>query len=200
LTALNVFVRANAVHVLTDGLCRLEDGLFAGYAQKVRILGHLPAVISGCGNTEITKHFADRTNWKFASYDGAVQGMVETWSIAVDQFQENFPESRAFPCRIILAGWSLSRKRAECWGIDSTRNDSKQFPVMNYCTPTPPELKAELQKIGGDIASFDPVNDGLRIMRLQAKFKPETVGGFAQHTMVTKEGVGTRILERWPTK
>lgn len=209
LTALHAYVRESAVHVLTDGLHRGSEGQALGTGQKVRILGHLPAVVAGRGPSELPEYFADRLTWRFASFDDAVAGMHETYGIALRQFETANPTARARPNEILMAGWSEERSRPECWVLNSTNEAAGPLAVMNTCSPSSPELMGHLRDMGltGGMASFDPPRDGLRIMRAQRGLRfphPVTgemqpsVGGFCQHTVVTAQGISTSILERWP--
>lgn len=209
MTALHIYVRPNAVHVLTDGLQRGPDGEILGLAQKVRILGHLPAIVSGRGPSELPEYFADRATWRFASFDQAVDGMLETWRAALAQYEAAHPDARSRPNMVILAGWSEARGRPECWVVDSAREEAGAVPLMNSCAPSSPDLMRDLSAMGltGGMASFDPLKDGLRIMRAQRALRfphpvsgepGQIVGGFCQLSSVGGGGVGTRILERWP--
>lgn len=208
MTALHAYVRGNAVHVLTDGWQRGPEGQVFGTAQKVRILGHLPAVVSGRGPSELPEYFADRARWRFASFDAAVADMHETYTIALAQFEEANPTARARPNMILMAGWSEERGRPECWTLESNTEAAGPQQIMNTCAPSSPELMGRLGAMGltGGMASFDPLRDGLRIMQAQRDLRfphPVTgemqpaVGGFCQHTVVTARGVATQIVERW---
>ncbi|WP_162242233.1 hypothetical protein [Methylobacterium sp. Leaf123] len=211
MTALHAYVRESAVHVLTDGWLRGPEGQVFGTAQKVRILGHLPAVVSGRGPSELPEYFADRARWRFATFDEAVKDMGETYSIALAQFEVANPTARARPNMVLMAGWSQARSRPECWVVDSNNEAAGAQQIMNTCAPSSPELMGRLRDLGliGGMASFDPLRDGLRIMRAQrdlcfphpvsCELQP-AVGGFCQHTVITADGITTRILERWPAE
>ena len=93
--------------------------------------------------------------------------------------------------------------------MDSSNETAGAQRIMNTCAPSSPELMSRLRDMGltGGMASFDPVQDGLRIMRAQRGLRfphPVTgemqpaVGGFCQHTVITAQGISTSILERWP--
>lgn len=209
MTALHAYVRGDAAHVLTDGLHRGPEGQALGTGQKVRILGHLPAVVTGRGPTELPEYFADRLTWRFAHFDDAVAGMPETYGIALAQFGTANPQARARPNMILMAGWSEVRGRPECWIMDSNNEAAGAQQIMNTCAPSSPEMMGRLRDLSltGGMASFDPVRDGLRIMQAQRDLRfphPVTgemqpaVGGFCQHTVITPYGISTRILERWP--
>ncbi|MCG5245987.1 hypothetical protein [Methylorubrum extorquens] len=177
--------------------------------QKVRILGHLPVVVSGRGPSELPEYFADRVRWRFASFDDAVADMAETYTIALAQFGAANPRARARPNMILMAGWSEERGRPECWVMDSGSEAAGPQQIMNICAPASPELMGCLRDMGltGGMASFDPLGDGLRIMRAQRDLRfphpvsgemQPAVGGFCQHTVITAQGISTRIVERWP--
>ncbi|CAO4178635.1 hypothetical protein CLBKND_03250 [Methylorubrum aminovorans] len=198
-----------AVHVLIDGWLRGPEGQVFGTAQKVRILGHLPAVVSGRGPSELPEYFADRARWRFVSFDEAVSNMHETYTIVLAQFGTANPQARARPNLILMAGWSEERGRPECWVMDSGSEAAGPQQIMNTCAPSSPELIGRLVAMGlsGGMASFDPSRDGLRVMRAQRDLrfphpvsgeKQPAVGGFCQHTVITADGITTRIVERWP--
>lgn len=208
MTALHVYVRPTAVHVLTDGLLRGPNGELVGAIQKVRLLGHLPAIVSGRGPSELPELFADRATWQFTTFDQAVDGMMDTWRAALAQYEATWPTARSRPNMVILAGWSEERSRPECWVVDSKNEAAGALPVANTCAPSSPELMRKLPAMGltGGMASFDPARDGLRVMRVQRDLRfphpvtgepGQTVGGFCQISSVGSGGVSTRILERW---
>lgn len=154
-----------------------------GTAQKVRILGHLPALVSGRGPSELPEYFADRARWRFVSFDEAVSNMHETYTIALAQFGAANPQAHGRPNMILMAGWSETRGRPECWVVDSGKEAAGAQQIMNTCAPSSPDLAGRLGVMGlpGGMASFDPPRDGLRIMRAQRDLRfPHLVSGEMQ--------------------
>jgi hypothetical protein len=133
--------------------------------------------------------------------------MHETYNIALAQFGAANPQARARPNIILMAGWSEARGRPECWVVDSGKEAAGAQQIMNTGAPSSPDLMGRLGAMGltGGMASFDRPHDGLRIMRAQrdlrfphpvsGKMQP-AVGGFCQHTVITAQGISTRIVER----
>lgn len=207
MTALHLYLRSNAVHGRSDGLQREPDGEILGHAQQVRILVHLPAIVSGRGPSELPEYFADRATWRFASFDQAVDGMSETWRSALSLYEMSHPGARSRPDMVVLAGWSEACGRPECWVVDSNNEDAGALQVMNSCAPSSPDLMRQLSSLGltAGMLSFDPLNDGLRIMRVQRALPfphpitgqlGQIVGGFRPISSVGAGGAGTRVPER----
>jgi hypothetical protein len=134
--------------------------------------------------------------------------MAETYAIALEQFVTASPQARVRPNMILMAGWSEERGRPECWVMDSGSEAAGPQQIMNTCAPSPPELMGRMGAMGlsGSMASFDPLRDGLRIMRAQRDLRfphpvsgemQPIVGGFVQHTIITAQDISTRIVELW---
>ncbi|MGA4555514.1 hypothetical protein [Methylorubrum aminovorans] len=92
--------------------------------------------------------------------------------------------------------------------MDSGNEAPGAQQIMNTCAPSSPDLMGRLGVMGltGGMASFDPLRDGVRIMQAQRDLRfphPVTgemqpaVGGFCQHTVITAQGISTRVVERW---
>lgn len=108
---------------------------------------------------------------------------------------------------IVLAGWS-SRESAPKALLFESCNNLAGKEITRFIRPALPDLRFET----GDIAQ-----SGLEIMRAQRaaafpvkdnssggfikdSYPRRIVRGFAQHTIVTRNSIETRILERWPDK
>jgi hypothetical protein len=98
---------------------------------------------------------------------------------------------------ILMAGWSEERGRPKCWAVASGNGAAGAQQIMNTCAPSSSDLMGCLGAMGltGGMDSFDPLRDGLRIMRAQGNLRfPHPIS----YTVITAKGISTHIAERWP--
>jgi hypothetical protein len=208
-TAINVIKQAHAVHMLTDGASWFFNGGFGPACCKAWPIPHLRAVISGRGPRLGPMLMADFLNTAGRSYD-------EMKSNAGVMARELFACHGATlignpfgqKAEFVIAGWSdangpdafvVSRDDAGAWMTQDTG------PVMM----APGDVAAQEAALaalpagvtGAD--TMDPARDGLAMVLAQRAARIladglSVVGAFVQLTTVTRDGISTRILERWP--
>ena len=75
--------------------------------------------------------------------------------------------------------------------------------------PAPDAMDAIGWEIPNPIETFDPVLDGLKLLEAQRRTRrplgrgpgavfAHVVGGFAQHTVVTENGISSNVIHCWP--
>jgi len=116
-----------------------------------------------------------------------------------------------------MASWSESRQRLEVWSAaagETAHHEPGKAVLIDpddvLVSPASPELMTRLEAVG--LVGADGLNAGtpadwLQVMREQRAcvFPYEfgggrpirMVGGFAQHTVVTRDTLTTRVVERW---
>jgi len=218
MTALNVLVRPDRVHVLTDGAVYTSSGGIVGAMSKVHIMAHLPAVISFRGPVYFWVALVaqlDRSGSK--SFEELMVGIADAVNVSVqighgtlipEDLQEISKTSDPKHVEVVAAGWSHQRGRPEAYLIDTTKAGGQPIPAPDgYFTPMEPALKQRLTVGGWNL--YDERNDAralLDLMRCQREErlsiksggKIAPLGLFAQHTILTRQGVSSQIVERWP--
>ena len=207
MSALNVFAGRTRADIWTDAAHLTPDGVVRKISSKAFVLGGLPAIltVSGPSDLGILAHLAlfDRFDTVDALMDGAVGAL-----------QEHTP--LCDPARgvvIVLSGYSIPHGLVRTAAMHTSGGipglDAWQFgEPTRWLMPNPPALMPDLATRGLDVLKADPIDDddALMIMRAQRELRfdfPEApgvqaVGGFAQCTSVTSDGVSTRVVERWP--
>jgi len=216
MTAINVFIRPDAVHVLTDGAGYAPDGRLLTIEQKVIPLASLSVVLAARGIIGLLHLYAEQISKSFTTFDGLVEGVTaEVWKV-IEHSQGKFsPGILEAHFDLIIAGWSERRDRAEMYLL--CNHDTYGIPAWElaqaddgYISPGSEELFARLRARGVDVfEKLDPETDGLRIIEEQrgmtwppaAGGEPiRVVGGFCQLTTVRRDEITTRILKRWPDR
>lgn len=110
---------------------------------------------------------------------------------------------------VVVAGWSRSRGRGEIYKLDTSAAERRVEPQgAGFIMPGDnPALMERLQAHSWDLS--DERQDERLLLELvhhqcavddllpNAALFP-VAGAFAQHTVITAQGISTRIVERWP--
>ena len=131
--------------------------------------------------------------------------LAESFSGFVESRVRKAPNFSWGAFEVIIAGWSdrddapaahvLTGHAKEGWPAYRCR------PVTRFQTP--------MGDISFRINRADPAGSGLKLMEEQRRKKFELVGGskpvfaiggFCQHTVVSRDGLSMKILKRWPDK
>ena len=151
MTAINIILSADAVHVLADGAVLNADGLIHGIAPKGLILSHLNAVIAARGARIALPmiYGAIIDELSLASFDELYAGFSfiakTVWNQPVMQEMLNQNPFGA-QAELYLAGWSESRGPA---ALRTSSTDWVDIPLDNVnVTPCDEvvfeQLKAEV--------------------------------------------------------
>lgn len=208
MTAVNAFLREETAYIFTDGQSYTRDGDLLGTVQKVEMFAHLPAVIAAHGQTLMRNAVCYRLGDACGSFDRLIGGVEQVMRETYQVF--GVPDDVDGLLEFTIAGWSDERQRMELWSLaDVDRPEVQAFTlheVMAAIRPIDELLMAGLQTAGLDIETSDPVVLGLALTRLQRDREwgllhngrmIASVGSFVQMTTLTRDGIETRILERW---
>lgn len=218
MSAMNAFLSPQAVHIATDGAGYLPDGRTVCGVQKVAILAHLPCVIAVRGAIELLSLAAEAATRGAQTFD-ALASRVGAFCKAVHQTAEAGAEAygQPFPFTrsdFLIAGWSEARGRLETYAVTSAADgefepwtarlyfggdDTILSPYTDEVGAAVDAIEAEL---GGDLAA-KPEAAALRVIEVQRAlrlkdFADSPCGVFCQLTTLTREGISTKILRRWP--
>lgn len=207
MTAVNAFLRGHSAYVFTDGRGYTRDGDPQGHTQKVEMIAHLPAVIAARGQSWIRSAMSFHCTEQFETFDGMLSGIVHLLRKTRDGL--GVPRG-ASVLELTLAGWSHERDQAELWTVsDADRPGVPAFAlheIVANISPLDDLLMREVQAAGLDIEHGEPEALGLALLRLQrdrawpvehSGRMVESVGEFAQMTVIYRDRIETRILERW---
>ena len=215
MTAINVIVQSNAVHVLSDCAGIDTDGALQGLCAKVLAVPHLNLVVTGRSGARISLTLM---------FD-LVTAIAGTWSELRDRicfhgkrhFDEfrprlSFMDSSVFgpDFDLLIAGLTDAGKPAAYWMVshDFYAPDVLPWTVTDVggvsIAPLEPAMRKEFyQQYPPDTLpdALDPACDGLRILQMQRRYPMRygptgalyfAAGGAAQLTTVTRECITTR--------
>jgi hypothetical protein len=209
---LDCFLTADAAHVFTDGvLLNSQDNTIAGFASKVQPLAPYQAVVSVVGHGWITQLLASMvTEQAFDDFDALAADFARLVQDLIDRAARlpGLPPMDKFVAG--LAGWSAQADAPAFVSVASfQRPEAVAFePVRSTRFLQPAQTHAHDRSILDlKFNPADPEGSGLAIVRAQRaqRFtawhdsKPcYGVGGFCQHTIVSRDAITMRVLERWP--
>jgi hypothetical protein len=203
LSALNVCVTANAVHIFTDAASYdASTGKHTGYSQKVAMLAHLPALIATRGSMALLPLFSWECGSKFQTFDDMVAGLVDTAQACASALESVIAKCGSSQIEIVAAGFSQTHNRPQAYLLQNEKGWTLSPIELAHVSPADDELKVKVAALGIDPA--EP-GHGHRLMREQHSrtwqlggASISAVGGWCQIATVSKYGVSSRVLERWP--
>lgn len=172
-------------------------------------------VIAARGPSILTPLLAEAIQHAFQTFDDAADGIGEVVEEAVETYSGLLAQcSIGSSFDFLMAGWSESRDCGEVYGLSSIERPSVPawaVQKVGQALISPDDgvtlmerLKPHVAKL--NLATNDPLDVGLlmieaqrHISAMQGGDRPvHGVGAFAQATTVTRDGISSRILRRWP--
>ncbi|TDR89111.1 hypothetical protein [Enterovirga rhinocerotis] len=215
MTACNIFVLSDQIRVWTDGAAVDTDGHLIHRQQKVGFLPHLNAVVVIRGPAlappmvelwlgSLHETFDDLVDGLSATLRGLIQDHADKWEVR--------GAGSAF--ELLLAGFSESRKTPEVYWIEDSRrlDDIKRRGAISIVPADDVTTRRLTEAFPGMSEKKALRSDDvqLRLMELQRDVRARPnfydglpsggVGAFAQLTTVTRSGISTRIVRRWPDR
>lgn len=196
------------------------DGSFQGEAQKVAILAHLPCVIAARGAAMFPSSAAVNINGRFKTFDDLLPQIPSLFKQICDQFEAHTLELGVFDIttrggEFVIAGFSHQRNALEAYAMVSHDKYGNcllkpwrlhSIQGLSF-SPSNDQALAEFRKIIDQMDNVleEPEVASLRFMKVQRNMSEELADGFslvgagvfAQLTTLTRDGINTRILERW---
>jgi hypothetical protein len=230
LTATNIVLQPKhrCLHVVTDGASYNQAGVVQGFATKVFTAPNWPGIITGRGIASAPQLFGQRLSWKFQSFDDLVDGIEAVYLDIADElglteydieliiagwsFERDQPESYViYPNEQLGHGMTeeiLEARLAEGkWSPKPV-----PFKLMKLPGAVDGPFLNEAIKLSSDYGGIDidePPEKCIARMHhviecqrhdVWAHDQKYYIGGFAQVTTVTPDGISQRILSRWPDK
>lgn len=215
MSACSIFPDSDSISIYTDACAYAPDGTILMLAPKVVLLPSLNAAIAVQGDARLVGALAFSVPATFFEFDHLAAELTDLAAGIHEQFSAH---GETLPSIIKLAGWSEERQRLEVWSVavgETAHHPAGPAQLMPadavHVSPGSPELFVRLAKAGlmdGNDLRCDTDAERLAILRHQRECafgyevnggKPiRMVGGFAQRTTVTRDGVWSGIVERWP--
>ncbi len=213
MTAVAVIPYPDQVVILSDG-AHFSGGVVHAIGPKALALPHLPAAFVVRGPTELGP-FIQWMMPHFGAFDDLIKGMPIMLPLIHDKFPTAVPQDIDFAAfEIIMAGWSEREQQVVAGVIPGHDGYAAQgVPRMTWgrfrdlvFVPTP------TSDTGWETPSgvFDPRTDGIRLFEAMRRTKEQPhinrpndprvhyTGGLLQLTSVTRAGVWSEIIHRWP--
>lgn len=190
MTAINVVVADEAVHVFTDGVA--TAGAERRYLSKVFPIPHLSAVVATRGPSRLLGLAAIMLSDRASTFDDLVGSLRDFRSLCSQMREPWQVDTLLQPFEIVVAG--IGRVGPAAYIIGNTdRGGIVPWEVVQipFCLTTPQIDPADYARL---VAADDPIALMPGVVKAQTAAYPALVGGFVQHTSVTCQGISTKIL------
>jgi hypothetical protein len=213
MTAVSIFRGTDALHVVSDAAITDADGKLLALTSKVALLPALPAIITTLGHSLLLNALYQFVSHNCPVFEVLIDRMPEFARSSAQHLAPVLAEKGvATTFEILVAGWSDDSECFEIYamhnrdGQDGAWRMQRQMDPAGVINPLP--NADALERAGWDLADwddFDPERHGLAWIEAQRQtpydapgLGPHNIGGFAQFTTVTRDGIASRILRRWP--
>ncbi len=215
MSAVNILVQRDAVHILSDGAVYDDHAVFKHAAPKVVALPNLNCAIALRGPAIAPPLVANIFSGGASNYDDLKHRIFDLLKEAIGAVQHVTRSAFGSNAQLFVAGWSEGRPDA--YSVLTRPTDGlpawTPIPIPEHIfSPfeTNGPVHADFWEIFGErpVRDLDPRTDGIRIIEAQRRHKSRLpdgrrayiVGGFAQLTSVRSEAITTEVLRRWPDK
>jgi|HubBroStandDraft_4_1064222.scaffolds.fasta_scaffold04499_4 hypothetical protein len=214
MTAMNVVVQRDCVHLVTDGAAVDSTERLAHLLHKVTPMPHLNAAIGVRASARCTASvIVDAISSGAHSCDDLSTRIVEILRATIDPirpiWEAKFGRS-VLQADVIVAGWSETIG-PHAYIVATGNHHGDDMPAWTvlpiggtFLTPTNTQLATDfsnLQLEFDDNAAVELVTRQRAIARqVSTKKMPCGVGAFVQLCTVHETGIETRILKRWPDR
>ncbi|MFG1396134.1 hypothetical protein [Roseixanthobacter pseudopolyaromaticivorans] len=207
MTAINLAIHPETIFVVTDGASYMADGTLGALSSKTYPLPHLNAVLAARGPhyflplVGATLSMADSFDDLVAGLADAVRdvmavhgGLLSLCDIGPDFDLVVAGFGEAGPAAYVLT--SKERDGVPAWEVQPMG----QFVAMPWDAATEARVEHGLTLAEREGELDDPEGFLLRVVEAQRHVEEDGrrgVGGFAQVTVLDREGVSSRIVRRW---
>jgi len=212
MSAINTVIQADSVHLICDGASYDADGRLVSVGPKMQMLPHLNAAVACRGPRASVPLFADLLSAAASTYD-------ELKAEAPTFLRELRPmlDATFAHCElgadfdVVIAGISESDGPDAYLICSHERYGVQPWTVVQFAglamMPADAATQARVfASIPDNVDLVDPERDGRIILEAQRVFPIDHggdrsfvgVGGFAQLTSITRDGISTRVIHRWP--
>lgn len=208
MSAINVLIQKDRVHLFTDGAAYLPDGQIQAILPKGRMLPHVNAAMAMRGAFIGLAPISEELS-RAASFDDLKANIVPVLQSCAVHYEHLLNQcSCGTDFEVAIAGISEATGPT-AYLVASHGAYGEPWIIHDLgglsATPANTEVHNRIVDIasGREADRLDPVADGLAIMEAQraARFDDGvTIGGFAQLTTIDADGVHSRIIHRWPDR
>jgi hypothetical protein len=213
MSAINVVLKKSSVHIICDAASYDERGNLIAAVPKVALLPHLNAAIACRGPRISVPLFADLLPAIATTYDELKTEAPTFLRDLQPMLQASFAHcSLGTEFDVVVAGISETAGPDAYLICSHTRYGGVQpwtTVQLAELTTLPGDLDIRarfIDRVPHDIEAFDPERDGLTVLEAQRAAPIEHagdksfvgVGGFAQVTSITRDGIVTKVIHRWP--
>jgi len=200
MTALNLWLAPRSAVFLTDAAHLDDNGRMIGVASKVARLPGLSAVASTRSTRQLLDLIACSFGGAFKTFDHMVDELDSAVAVLAEMCGSKVTD---FGYEVVLAGWSPKHEEMQAWaGSGGAGSPFASQQVGGYRAPASPEVISSFATTLDQIE----IQDGRRLVEAQrqARISPyggnsfHIVGGYIEETVVTPEGITSRVLARWP--
>lgn len=226
MTAINVAVQRDRLHVLTDSAHYFSNGVLYGFAPKAFPVPSWPGIVAARGPSFAAPILGQALAITFRSFDALVEGVSKALPDML-RLMPAMDDPNLSPVELILAGYSKSRDEMESYLIRTSRAlppgmtddemealrereqiiepDAFELIRLPQVAVAPLPDACDLEDAGLDGVDPDDgpekVIRGLRLcIEIQRHMTPGgyySVGGAGQLMTLDKNGITTRELCRW---
>jgi hypothetical protein len=219
MSALNCFLTSDAAHFFTDAaVCEPRNLKVAAFTNKLILLPQFNAAIGSTGRfinlTLLGIAFAELQHENFDHLADDFASIVKRAVARTNQIDPNNPNMWGDEYTFALAGWSPKQNAPAFFVVSAVGNGQElaAVPATKYYSPSA-AFESDTSITGIKFDPDRPGESGLEIMRAQRlkKFSPlgkvgvqhstyYAIGGWCQHSIVSRDGISVKILERWPDR
>jgi hypothetical protein len=207
----------NGVEMFTDGAVvdATDNYVLIGRQSIAYAFPHVPCIMTALGSIHVLFSLLCVSSSSWTSFDCVVDRIGRDVRDAHQYaFDHRIDGAREVNSQVYFGGWSESRERWETYGVLICHHDVGSTPKVYglpslFCHPYP-HSDADREFVGIpskdeliDIGQFEiDIDRLLAWQRITGEPLADGtmmygVGGFVQHTAMTKEGISTRIIHRW---
>lgn len=195
----------NCIWIATDAASYDDRGFVCGFASKIRAIPEWPAVITGRGNSFGLDTAARELSRRAANFEEMVSIASRELPLIVDQFKLDRP------FELNLAGFFNGRPMIFFIRTPGEHNSMGDWPPHLICPVGPtcfgPGPSDELIAASGFVEpNPDDTPEAItrslhKLLELQRRTSADDgfprVGGFAELTVITPNGIQQQIIHRW---
>lgn len=229
MTAISSIVQRDKLHVISDGAGYDREGVMRLVASKVSQIPSYPGVVAARGATHVTDLMAHHFALHAPTFDVLVEKVEDLFPFLLDRFKDllgGLNDCQLFiggwsDARQRMEFYFLPSDDLHLQKVDGEAEDVGGYNLQGAGAlqlldrgSTLPTLLNGDQELGfGAGCGFDGDVEyyARTLLELQRQRKHEAcdgwnavpthiVGGFAQLTTVSRDGITTKILHRWPDK
>jgi hypothetical protein len=218
MTALNIVVESDAVHLFSDGASYDAEGLLVSAGPKVFALPHINAAIGTRGPAIALPLLAHFVGQVATSYDGLKANIAPALQLAYAMANEVLVKCPRRGYFEVVIGGVSETTGPDAYSIscdaDGVVSPITEISELGFMPGTIPalddlvifaEMKRHLKSLHPDLPTAEIATEdfGLQALEIQraARFSDLCgVGSFAQVTSVRASGISTKILRRWDDK